>query len=714
MIIKRLTLENFCCYYGNNSFDYESGLNVVLGHNGDGKTTVITALKWLFDPQFKVKQEDLVSAKRFVEITEGDEFCVKVSLSVEQYDETIIIEKGFTVSKVDSEMEVKSVTETSFIKNVITGESHFDPDTKRILNRVFPPEYRKFSIFEGETGTLKVVDGASLADLVRSFSSAKSFEELESVAVWIKNKAEKAYINLSKTDEATRRKIDSFDSHISRLEKESKDLEKNIDSDKEGYAFYQGELDELSKSSGLSEELNKIKREIKDISEKRDIYQMALKTKYTDYLFDDFYLLAGYEKFKEEFSKKIDALRQTKEREHQEKLAEVFEAEQRLSLVNGATPFPPGFPSEGHLNEALSDDICKVCNRPLDDHSRGYINKSLSIYAHNKELARKDPKRYVIFKNDFIGELGLVEQSINMHYFNNSYSATKENIKDLIEFNFARESEIRKFNARLDELEKERGSIIHQTTASEDKLQDIVRNITDITRKMREISDRISRNESLLGTKKSELTDVQDSRRRTLSQLQPNNFKKETIEILNDIQRIFFATKEREYEQYLSLLGEKATAILRMMNPGEITGVIKLYKCRNEVKTDSVNDDGSQRGALDNSGALSISISMAVLFAIADMAAEYKDEAYPLIFDAPTGRFSPDRKLAFYDAIYRTGNQCIVVTLDFLGAADGIPYLEKELFDSAKKHKAFWVQRERPFNKDNKETINTNIIPLES
>jgi DNA sulfur modification protein DndD len=714
MIIKGLTLENFCCYYGDNTFDYENGLNVVLGHNGDGKTTVITALKWIFDPLFKVRQEDLVSAKRFAEITEGDSFEVKLSLSVEQYDESIIIEKGFTVSKVDSEMELTPVTETAFIRNKISGESYHDSDTKRILNRVFPPEYRKFSIFEGEAGTLKVVDEASLADLVRSFSSAKSFEELESVAISIKNKAEKAYISLSKADETTQRKIDSFDERIAQLGRESKTLEDRIDGDKKGYDYYQGELDELSKSSELSEDLNKVKREIKDVSERRDICQRALKTKYTDYLFDDFYILAGYERFREEFSNKIDALRQMKEREHQEKLAEVFEEEHRLSLVNGATPFPPGFPSEGHLNEALTDNICKVCNRTLDDHSRGYINKSLFIYAHNKELAQKNPKRYVIFKNDFIGELGVMEQSINIHYFTNSFGAAKENIKELINFNTTRESEIRELNARLEGLDKDREGIIHQTTASEEKLQDIVKNITDITRKMRDISERIIRNESLFEIKKKDLADVQESRRRTLDQLQPNNFKKGTIEILNDIQRIFSTTKEREYEQYLSLLGEKATVILKMMNPGEITGNIKLSKHRNEVQTLSVNDDGSLRGTLDNSGALSISISMAILFAIADMAAEYRDEAYPMIFDAPTGRFSPDRKLAFYEAIYQTGSQCVVVTLDFLSAKDGIPQLEKELFDSAKKHKAFWVLRERPFDKDKKETINTNIIPLES
>lgn len=713
MIIKELTLENFCCYYGENTFAYDSGLNMILGHNGDGKTTVITALKWIFDPLFSVNPEELVSAKRFAETISGDSFNVKLSLVVEQNDEIITIEKGFIVSKADLEMELTPVTVTSFIQNKITGESHFDPDTKRILNYIFPPEFRQFSIFEGETGTMKLIDKSSLADLVRSFSSAKSFEELEATAVSIRNRAEKAFISESKVSVETQRKIDTFDSRISLLESEVKTLETTIDNDRSGDEYYQGELDTLSTSSGLSEDLNKVKGEINDVLAKRDACRRALKIKYTDYLFDDFFILAGYEKFRDELTTKIDALRQAKDHVLQEKLAEQYEEEQKLSLVNGARPLPPGSPSEGHLNEALHDGICKFCDRLLDDHAREYINKSLSIYAHNKELAQKNPKHRIIFKNNFIGELELLTKSIDIHYFNNSYGAARGKIKELVALNMRLETDIQTYNGQLEELEKEKMGIIAQTTASEEKLQNIVKNITEITRKKQDISDRIVRNSILLEGKKKELGEVQDSKHRTIAQLQPKNFKKETIETLYDIQRIFLNTKEREYEQYLSRLGNKATAILKKMNPGEITGTIKLMKNRNEVLTSSVNDDGSLRGSLDNSGALSISISMAILFAIADMAAEFKDgEAYPMIFDAPTGRFSPDRKLAFYDAIYETGNQCIIVTLDFLGADNGDPYLIQDQFKAAKKHKAFWVKRRRPFDKDKKETIDTNIEVL--
>jgi len=470
MIIKELSLENFCCYYGNNTFVFDKGLNLILGHNGDGKTTIITALKWIFDHMFTVKSEELVSAKKFADTIEGDSFDVKVSLLVEQHDELITIDKWFTVSKCASEMDLTPIKESSFIKDTISGESHFEADTKRILNRIFPPEFRQFSIFEGETGTLKLIDGASLANLVRSFSSAKSFEELETVAVKIKGRAENAYIKQAKIDTDTQVKIDNFDKIISNYEMEIKKLGKDIDNDESGYKFLQDELEELSKSSKLSDDLNTVNRKIKEISDQKSTCQGALKTKYTNYLFDDFFILAGYDKFKTELSEKVDALRQARDRALQEKIAEQYEEEQKLSLVNGATPLPAGSPSEGHLKEALTDDICKVCDRILDDHARAYISKSLSIYAHNKELAQKNTK-HSIFKRDFIGELYLLERSIDIHYYNDSYGAARQKISELIAFNNQRETDIRKCNDQLAELEKERMGIIAQTTTSEDKRQ---------------------------------------------------------------------------------------------------------------------------------------------------------------------------------------------------------------------------------------------------
>jgi hypothetical protein len=105
---------------------------------------------------------------------------------------------------------------------------------------------------------------------------------------------------------------------------------------------------------------------------------------------------------------------------------------------------------------------------------------------------------------------------------------------------------------------------------------------------------------------------------------------------------------------------------------------------------------------------------LSILFAIADIASETADnETYPMIFDAPTGRFSPDREQEFFKVLKATKKQRIVVTLRFLGAdKTNTPFVNKDLFQNIEKDKAFFIKRVRPFDKDMPETINTEIEVL--
>ena len=50
MIIKEIKIKNFRSYYGDdNVFKFSKGLTLILGDNGDGKTTFFEALQWLFN-----------------------------------------------------------------------------------------------------------------------------------------------------------------------------------------------------------------------------------------------------------------------------------------------------------------------------------------------------------------------------------------------------------------------------------------------------------------------------------------------------------------------------------------------------------------------------------------------------------------------------------------------------------------------------------------
>ena len=40
MLIKSVTVRNFLCYHKDNRFEFSDGLTLLIGDNGDGKTTV--------------------------------------------------------------------------------------------------------------------------------------------------------------------------------------------------------------------------------------------------------------------------------------------------------------------------------------------------------------------------------------------------------------------------------------------------------------------------------------------------------------------------------------------------------------------------------------------------------------------------------------------------------------------------------------------------
>ena len=104
---------------------------------------------------------------------------------------------------------------------------------------------------------------------------------------------------------------------------------------------------------------------------------------------------------------------------------------------------------------------------------------------------------------------------------------------------------------------------------------------------------------------------------------------------------------------------------------------------------------------------------ISILFAISELASEKKEEKFPLIFDAPTSSFGVNKTTEFLNLIYETGNQKILLLKDFLATNNSSNTLEiKKEFEKVKRNKAFWVRLQRPFNRKNLETINTEIISL--
>jgi len=713
MIINKLTLNNFMCYYDRKSFEFSNGLNIILGHNGDGKSTIFTAFNWIFDPYSDLKLSDVYSKKKYSEVLENETFDVYVECIITQYATEYKITKSFSVTKNSDNPNISRIKEEIWRKDLSVGDNSLDNRSISDLSRqVFPEAFRNFSMFETETDALKIVEGQQLAELVRSFSSAKYYEKLDEVIASFAERADKQFRRESKADKTAQDAIDEIDRKIEIVKEGINKLTKRIEEDENGRDYYTNQINELVKNLTISEDYKKIEQQITKI--KAEVEQARgenkSRNKFTDKIFDDFYILKGFNKIIFDFSKKIDGLRQEKNRVDNEERNKF--AKEKLELENGTTPFPPGFPSLDILKEILKDDICKICNTKLDDNAKEYINKSIKLYEESKKK-EKELEMPVIFPNNFIDEFQIIDRTIQLKP--EKYSA--ERIVEEITFNIERISKnnnsISNNTKKIGELETEIKELLDKVpNLSKEELREVRICHEQYSNELKTLNTNIGENTTKLTNKNIELQELHKTRNKTLSQFKESDFKQSTVEVLSFFSDIAKNVKEDEYKKFLKVLSERATKYLKQISVGEITGKIELYKKNDkEVAYKSLNDDNSMRSSLDDSGALQISKPLSILFAIADIASETADnEIYPMIFDAPTGRFSPDREQEFFKVLKATKKQRIVVTLRFLGVDENnVPYVNKDVFQNIEKDKAFFIKRVRPLDIEKPDTINTEI-----
>ena len=75
---------------------------MVIGDNGDGKTTLFEALEWLFDTTGENRKDSHISEKRKSELEIGESDEVSVSITFE-HDGEKEIEKSFTFERISGD-----------------------------------------------------------------------------------------------------------------------------------------------------------------------------------------------------------------------------------------------------------------------------------------------------------------------------------------------------------------------------------------------------------------------------------------------------------------------------------------------------------------------------------------------------------------------------------------------------------------------------------
>jgi len=716
MIIRKIQIDNYLCYYDTNTFELSEGLNIILGENGEGKTKFFEAVDWLFNGESR-ELEMLVSSKKLNETEIEASFRVRVSMTVEQYGEKSIITKSFLAKKEKANECSTSSFMLEGISENCSGE-RTQVDGQALLDRIFPFQIRKYSMFKGEAELNIFESDSALANLINLFSEAKHYDKYSEKGAFLREKAEKAVEDSSKLDKKNEALYKKLEGEIRYLVGDKAKYLVHLNSTEEEIRKIEGNLQLAESHVNNADALETINNRIRKLTEEINRKTGLIDENYTTSLFDENWILVNFESFHKEFAEKVSehSKRRRELQSEFDKQKGIIEGERKAKaeLLNNAIPLPNNIPSKAIMEEMLNDEICKVCNREAKKGSEAYefMMKRLKTYLESQVIEDCVPvKDEHLFKFDYTNRLDNLSISHEDNLKNLRLIRSK--IKELFEFNDNRKKDIEELNEQLEKEKTERDRILGNSSIAEEKLTDVLKNYNawqkDLKKQNQDQVDyttKLKIIESELKAKKEEKDKIDTN--------SANSFLIKTRNILRDIETIFIDTKEKKFDEFIEKLQSKSNNFFRTINIDAFTGTI-VFTRRNKINRTIVDlelqEDG--RTFYKPNQSLETSMHISILFAISELASEIKEENFPMIFDAPTSSFGENKTAQFLNLIFETENQKILLIKDFLQTDKTTKTLSiKKEFENVRRNKAFWVKLERPFDANNLKTINTQVITL--
>ncbi len=677
MIIKEIRIKNFRSYYGdNNKFEFTDGLSIIVGDNGDGKTTLFEAIQWLLNTTADKAYPDSISEMRKSQMEVGDEDTVSVSMDFDHYGDKSI-EKAFTFTKTETGISIGKV---QYIGYESDGVQRVNVNGKALIERSYDAFIQRYSMFKGES-ELNVFDNTtSLKELVDKFSDIRKFDDLVDASGLFEEKSQKAYDKELSSDQKVAKQAKMLSTRITSLCNEISQIKQDIRDKVKALELYSKKLEDLEQNQEASERYQDIKKRLKNLEEQhtRIVAQMH-NIDYNHSLLDRMWILCGFMPILQEFKKKSSAFSKEKrklekefDRERAKELGKL-EAynEMRGALENGATELPWYLPNQETMEEMINDHICKVCGRVAEDGSEAFnfmVHKLEEYKRHiaakaQAESTKKELENQSLFKTSYIESI----HSLSMQLSGSREAEIAEiptTIKNRQEFVATLALKKKELDTKIQDVTEEKARLLIAQNASE---QELDTDFSDIKGLFEQKERAITRKESLERDFKekeaeyNELKEEQDALRPENSQAIVLRDVHKVFELIN---KAFVQAQKDNLARFLNELEEKANEYLAKLSAKDFHGEIRLMQTAQdstEIRLFSSNGSPITRP----SGSQRTVMYISVLFAISDFTSEKREEDYPLIFDAATSSFGDSKEKDFYNIINQLHKQCIIVTKDF-------------------------------------------------
>ena len=722
MIIKKIVITNFRSYYGENTFELSNGLTLIIGGNGDGKTTFFEALEWLLNTSLEIKELSNVSEMRKSELSIGEVDTMSVSMLFEHNGEKEVT-KSLTFEKM-SDGNCK-VTNYSFRGYETDGAERMLRTGKSLIDSCFDSYIRRYCLFKGESQLNVFNEPTALKTLVDKFSDIRKFEDFVEVASDLEQKSETAYTKECKSDTKVAKRVGELQRRKEELEGKISELRRDIKKQEEVASTYQLKLDDLEKHQATSERYQEIKDRLKTKNEKLSRLKSLILVNYNAGLLDNFWILSPYTQIFKEFQKKVSALSKEKRLQNDQDIATKAAAKAKKEVVdeiasfaNGKSKLPWYLPDEQTTREMLDDEICKVCGRPAlrgtEEYKfmEGKLHEYIRHMQEEADIKAKELEEKPLFEGRAIEDLHAM--SISFGGTTAMEIAKKyQEVKDLIEFVDDRKKDIAIVDAEIQEIEDEKSRLLIQADGiSEDMLD---KNFNDI----KGYFEQRNRAEQRISDYKAEMKDYQNDLERVRQEfdsLDPSSGMAKVYgkvhTLLDKVMKAFINAKKENLRRFLASLSEKTNEYFKLLNENDFRGEIRIRQTANdsaEIRLFSSNGTYIK----DPGGAQETTMYMSLLFAISDLTTLKKEEDYPLIFDAPTSSFEDFKENVFYNIIDKIDKQCIIVTKDLLEVdkKTGHKTLNTEKIESMT-CSVYRIEKKAGYDQEDLSTIRTIITPI--
>ena len=739
MIISKLVIGNFRSYYGEKIFEFKRGLNLILGSNGDGKTTFYDALEFVLGEQnidSNVYLRSCISAKMLANLAAGEKGEVKVSLEMQNNaNQKRYVERSFDVIKGDDgAISISNVQHLGYVKLAI-GRKSVPVSSLLQGEALFPAVIKKYSLFKGERALNIFEDKTTLQNLINLFSDIKEMDPYIAFSRFAEKTSEIAVSNAQKKNKQTGVKAANLMEERSKLEKKLKDAQARLETLQKNYLDTNQKIESIESDFDTIELVHSMQDALKQVEIDIETEKSKLRENYSVSLLDDLWILEGFQPILESFAEKMTVLSEQKQtlinldKEAKIRRQAKIEAEQKTieEFKAKLVQLPWYIPDVKTMQSMLEKEVCLVCGSKAVKGSDAYnhiasrLQEALEHLAPKKEIidnseeSKEDTILFIGKSIDYIHQL-----SIQLYNYGKNISEIKYEIENVKLGNEKIQNHISKKYEQADSIRTKIAQILAQSKSGND-IGGMVGNWSNIKHWFSD-KESISVEIDRLTTKI--IPQIKESIRQNIEEYKKcavSSAAKEFLKI-NNFFRLFSNAlenaEERGLEEFMGRLAESANKFLSILNVDDFTGIIRIYR--------DIRDNAVRVKLIDKSGkiienpntSLYTTMHLSVLFAISELTKDNFDNDYPLILDAPTSSFDEGKDKTFYQVMNeRLNKQCIVVTKSFLVKDEDT---ERFIIDekglrkllSVRQIPVYRIEKMIGFDKQDLSSIKTIVTPI--